>query len=153
MCPLRFSQNCVPTFGMSQSWYSFQVPRPNNDINKSRPATVLTGKQHLAAQEFPLSCVIGENDFNTCENNYNRGENYYSTGENHCDTGENSYDIGENYCVTGENYCDISVEHDCIKVEKNCITCENFNYGTTFCATGEDGDAMHLSQFGMIVKQ
>ena len=85
MCPLKFLKNCVPTFGMSQSWYSFQVPRPNNDINKSRPATVLTGKQHLAAQEFPLSCVIGEN-------NYNTGENYYNTGENNCD-------VGENYCV------------------------------------------------------
>ena len=46
---------------------------------------MLTGKQHLAAQEFPLSCVIGEN-------NYNTGENYYNTGENNCD-------IGENYCV------------------------------------------------------
>ena len=79
MCPLKFLKNCVPTFGMSQSWYSFQVLRPNNDINKSRPATVLTGKQHLAAQEFPLSCVIGENNYNT--------------GENNCD-------VGENYCVT-----------------------------------------------------
>ena len=46
---------------------------------------MLTGKQHLAAQEFPLSCVIGEN-------NYNTGENYYNTGENNCD-------VGENYCV------------------------------------------------------
>ena len=91
MCPLRFLKNCVPTFGMSQSWCSFHVLRPYNDINKSRPATVLTGKQHLAAQEFPLSCVIGENNYNTCENNYNTGENYYNTGENNCD-------VGENYC-------------------------------------------------------
>ena len=54
---------------------------------------MLTGKQHLAAQEFPLSCVIGEDNHDTGENSYNTGENNYNTGENNCD-------VGENYCVT-----------------------------------------------------
>ena len=39
------------------------------------------------------------------------------------------------------------------KSRRTASHAKNLNYGTTFCATGEDGDAMHLSQFGMIVKQ